>query len=89
MNKYRAVKCPCGHQACKAWHVSEVAHVQGVSFTEDQANAVAELLNLIDDPFDGAFPPLGSLMRAIFTARLSRRGVPTSPPSTSQNPSTS
>jgi hypothetical protein len=46
---YMAVKCPCGHRACKDWHVSNVAHVQGVHFTEEQANAVAKLLNEMED----------------------------------------
>lgn len=42
---YRAVQCPCGHRACKDWHVDPAASVQGVRFTEDQAKAVAALLN--------------------------------------------
>lgn len=41
---YRAVKCPCGHVACKAWMVEPVAAVQGVSFTREQAEFVAAAL---------------------------------------------
>lgn len=40
----RAIPCPCGHPACKHWHVSGVANVQGVSFTEAQAKAIVVLL---------------------------------------------
>jgi hypothetical protein len=42
---YYAVKCPCKSKACTYWHVDPVASIQGVSFTEEQAKAVAELLN--------------------------------------------
>lgn len=42
---YRASKCPCGHPACASWHVDSVAAVQGVSFSQRQAEAVAKLLN--------------------------------------------
>jgi hypothetical protein len=45
---YRATKCPCGDPICKAWHVSGVASVQGVSFEERQARIVADLLNAIE-----------------------------------------
>jgi hypothetical protein len=38
------VRCACGHRACRDWHVSPVADVQGVNFTERQARAVAHLL---------------------------------------------
>ena len=40
-----AQKCPCGHRHCKDWHVEPNAAVQGVSFTKEQAEAVAKLLN--------------------------------------------
>lgn len=39
----RISRCPCGHPVCKDWHVGP-ASVQGVSFTEDEAKAVAILL---------------------------------------------
>ena len=42
---YRAEPCGCGYSACKAWHVWSVTAVQGVRFTREQAEAVAELLN--------------------------------------------
>lgn len=42
---YRAERCPCGHSSCKNWLVWPVAALQGVSFTERQARAVADLLS--------------------------------------------
>lgn len=45
MAKYTVSRCPCGHSACKDWHVTWVASVQGVKLTEAQAIAVAALLN--------------------------------------------
>lgn len=42
---YMAMPCPCGHQHCKNWLVEPPAAIQGVSFTEKQAKAVADLLN--------------------------------------------
>ena len=42
---YTAVPCPCKQKGCEDWHVSNVARVQGVEFTQDQAVAVAKLLN--------------------------------------------
>lgn len=42
---YEAVPCNCGHPSCKHWHVSCVADVHGVGFDEEQARAVAGLLN--------------------------------------------
>jgi hypothetical protein len=42
---YRAIPCPCGHPACTSWMVEPVAAVQGVSFTREQAEAVARLLS--------------------------------------------
>jgi hypothetical protein len=42
---YSAVPCACGHTSCKDWHVSNVADIQGVRFTKEQAEAVANLLN--------------------------------------------
>lgn len=46
MSGYYAKPCGCDHKSCKHWHVSNVADVQGVAFTKDQAEAVAMLLNL-------------------------------------------
>lgn len=45
--KFRAEHCPCGHKSCADWHVYPPAAVQGVSFTRDQAEAVANLLELM------------------------------------------
>ena len=42
---HQAEKCPCGHQSCRQWHVTGVAQVQGVRFTETEAKAVAALLS--------------------------------------------
>lgn len=44
----RVEKCLCGHRACKDWHVSPEAALQGVKFTKDQATQVAILLDMID-----------------------------------------
>lgn len=43
---YTASPCPCGHTACKAWHVSPVAAIQGVQFDEAEARDTAAFLNL-------------------------------------------
>ena len=40
-----AVKCPCGSRYCSNWLIQPEAYIQGVSFTERQARAVAETLN--------------------------------------------
>jgi hypothetical protein len=56
--RYRASPCPCGHRACTSWHVSWVANVQGVSFTQAQAEAVAELLNRMEKPAAPDVPEL-------------------------------
>lgn len=37
---FTAVRCPCGHPACKNWFVEPVAAV-----TEEQAKAIAEFMN--------------------------------------------
>lgn len=42
---YWASRCPCMRRSCRDWHVEPVAALQGVSFTEAQARAVAKLLN--------------------------------------------
>lgn len=46
--KYRAIMCGCGHRSCTDWHVSHVANIQSVHFTESQARAVAALLNAME-----------------------------------------
>lgn len=45
MTHYIAKPCPCGDLICKDWHVEPVAAMQGVKFTEAQAQKVAILLN--------------------------------------------
>ena len=50
MTGFYAKQCQCGHKSCKNWHVSSVADVQGVSFTKDQAELVASVLNLASHP---------------------------------------
>jgi hypothetical protein len=52
---YTVSPCPCGHRACRNWHVSWVASVQGVRFTEAQARAVAALLNKMEKEEPSAF----------------------------------
>lgn len=56
---YRAIPCPCGHRACSSWMVDPVAAVQGVRFTQEQAEAVAALLGAIQT---GTFGGLISFM---------------------------
>ena len=56
-----AIKCDCGHKSCKAWHVSPEADVQGVRFTQEEALAVAALLNSMRDP--GETPKHGDIYR--------------------------
>lgn len=48
MTHYRAMKCPCGFASCNSWLVDPVAAVQCVSFTREQAETVAELLNRME-----------------------------------------
>lgn len=43
---YRAIPCPCGAAVCKNWLVDPVAAIQGVAFSQVQAEFVAETLNL-------------------------------------------
>jgi hypothetical protein len=50
--RYRAIKCPCGHPSCTSWMVEPVAAVQGVSFTKELAEAVAEFLNKREEEGD-------------------------------------
>lgn len=42
---YRAIPCSCGHHTCRDWHITEVAQIQGVHFTREAAEAVADFLN--------------------------------------------
>jgi len=51
---FYAVKCPCGHASCKSWFVDPAAAVQGVSFTEEEARAVAGFLNRRQQPIPEA-----------------------------------
>lgn len=44
----RVEKCPCGHPACKDWHVAPEANLQGVKFTQEEATQVAILLDMMD-----------------------------------------
>lgn len=53
---YKAVPCPCRHPACSDWHVANVASVQGVFFTEEQAVAVAKLLEEMEKVHDLSQP---------------------------------
>lgn len=46
---FSAVKCNCGWSTCKDWHVGGVAQKHGVCFTKEQAEAVAKLLNKMED----------------------------------------
>lgn len=41
----KAIPCPCNDTICKNWVVSPQAAFQGVRFTKEQAEAVADLLN--------------------------------------------
>lgn len=43
----RVSRCQCGYDSCQDWHVSGYAQVQGVKFSEQQAKAVAALM---EDP---------------------------------------
>lgn len=47
--KYKAERCGCRSPNCPDWHVSPVAVVQGVNFTERQARAVAAVLNALEE----------------------------------------
>lgn len=42
---YKAEPCPCGQPVCRNWLVWPVAALQGVNFTQSQAEAVTTLLN--------------------------------------------
>lgn len=66
---FRVKPCPCG---CQDYHVHPVAAVQGVSFTKEQAEAVAKLLEFL------VTRDLAELLRALGydadEARISSRG---------------
>jgi len=44
----RVSRCPCGSSSCHDWHVEGYATVQGVKFSENEARAVAYLLEQSD-----------------------------------------
>jgi hypothetical protein len=50
--KYYAEPCGCQYKNCPHWHVTNVADVQGVAFTKEQAEAVADLLNKMETEHD-------------------------------------
>lgn len=41
----RAVPCPCGHASCSAWFVEPYAAMQGVRFTQKEAEIIALFIN--------------------------------------------
>lgn len=47
----KAIPCPCGDAICKNWVVEPQAAFQGVNFTKEEAEAVADLLNRRESPF--------------------------------------
>lgn len=49
MQVFQAVRCRCPCKTCPDWHVSDVADVQGVHFTKDQAEVVAFLLTTMEN----------------------------------------
>lgn len=49
MGPYVVSRCSCGQRGCSDWHVSPVAAVQCVKFTEKQARAVAAVLTAMDE----------------------------------------
>lgn len=62
---YRALRCPCGDPICKHWHVSDVAEMQGVRFTQAQAELVARVLNNEEAADAAASADVDSAMKAI------------------------
>ena len=48
IGRFRVSQCQCNYAKCKDWHIAPVADVQGVRFTEEQAIAVATLLDGMD-----------------------------------------
>lgn len=86
MKPYTAFKCPCGHPACKSWMIDPAAAVQGVRFTQRQAEAVAQLLNLHPEwetaedhetayKIDGQRIKMSAVERALFIALFNARGA--------------
>lgn len=49
--QHRAVRCSCGHRACKDWHVAPSADAPSVKFTQEEAEAVAKLLNTLHQDY--------------------------------------
>lgn len=47
--RYTIAKCPCGDAVCTNWYVYPIAAIQGVKFTQEQAQACADLLNKMED----------------------------------------
>jgi len=45
---HRVKKCDCPYRGCTDYHVAPCAALQGVNFTEQQARAVAAVLNAMD-----------------------------------------
>lgn len=61
-------KCPCGHAACKDWHVSPEAAIQGVKFTEEQATQVGILLDMRDRESSKPTVSVGDVSQALVDA---------------------
>lgn len=57
MGPYVVSRCPCGQRGCSDWHVSPVAAVQCVKFTEKQARVVAAVLNAMEQDDEPVFKP--------------------------------
>lgn len=86
MKPYTAFKCPCGHPACKSWLIDPAAAVEGVRFTQRQAEAVAQLLNLHPEwevseeaetsyKIDGQRVKMSSVERSLFITLFNARGA--------------
>lgn len=54
---YYAYPCQCTHRTCKNWHVANVADMQSVSFTREQAILVADVLNVVEGAAAGTMHP--------------------------------
>jgi len=60
---YEVISCPCGSPACSNWLITNVAMVQGVSFTREQAETVSLLLNFMDTQEASTLQRLLSVLR--------------------------
>lgn len=69
-----AMKCPCGHRACKAWMVAPQAAVQGVRFTQEEAEAVAKLLDEME-LFSKKVEPDDEIMSLLDWAKAVKSGL--------------